>query len=156
MAQIDALEAGGHPTRRWWSTLRHALRRYAALFSETPRVARVVLAAEGALVLLLAAVLVWQGQSVPDALYTTLSRPTERPAQPQGQLRLVVADEMTVREFRELLTGVQATIVNGPSPLGVYTVAVPLVASPPDSLQPVLEVLHAHPHVLWAERATAP
>jgi len=156
MAQIEATEAVGHPTRRWWATLRHALRRYGALFSGTPRVARVVLAVEGALVLLLAVVLVWQVQSAPDALYTTLSRPMDRPAHLWGQIRLVVADQMTVRELRELLLGVQATIINGPSPLGVYTVAVPWVASPPDPLQPVLEVFHAHPHVLWAERAAAP
>jgi hypothetical protein len=156
MAQIDATEAVDHPTHRWWSILCHALRRYGALFSGTPRVARVVLAVEGALVLLLAAVLVWQAQSGPEALYTTLSRPTDRPAQLWGQIRLVVADQMTARELRELLTGVQATIINGPSPLGVYTVAVPLVSSTPDPLQPVLEVFHAHPHVLWAERAAAP
>ena len=100
MAQIDATEPVGHPLRRWWATLRHALCRYGALFSGTPRVARVLLAAEGALVLLLAAVLVWQVQSVPDALYTTLSRPMDRPAQLSGQIRLVVADQMTARELR--------------------------------------------------------
>ena len=51
MAQIDAAEAVGHPTRRWWAPLRHALRRYGTLCSGTPRVARVGLAIEGALVL---------------------------------------------------------------------------------------------------------
>jgi anti-sigma factor RsiW len=165
MAQIDATEAVGQPTRRRWATLRHKLRRYGALFSGTPRVARVMLAVEGALVLLLAAVLVWQAQSVQDASYTTLARPSvqdalarpmEHPVQPRGQIRLVVADQMTARELRELLTGLQATIINGPSPLGVYTVAVPLVASTPDPLQPILEVFRAHPHVLLAERASAP
>jgi hypothetical protein len=156
MAQIEATEAVGHPTRRWWATLRHTLHKYGALFSETPRVARLVLAVEGALVLLLAAVLVWQMQSVPETLYTTLSRPMDRSAQPWGQIRLVVADQMTVRELRELLLGVQATIIHGPSPLGVYTVTVPLVASTPDPLQPILEVFRAHPHMLWAERVAAP
>ena len=47
MAQIDATEPVGHPLRRWWATLRHALCRYGALFSGTPRVARVLLAAKG-------------------------------------------------------------------------------------------------------------
>jgi hypothetical protein len=155
LAQIDATEAVGHPIRSLWAACRDSLRKYGALFSGTPRVARVVLAMEGALVLLLAAVLVWQAQSVPEALFTTLSRPMEHPTQ-QGQLRLVVADQMTTRELRELLTGVQATIINGPSPLGIYTVAVPFVASISDPLQPILEVFHAHPHVLWAERVSAP
>lgn len=156
MAQIDATEAVGYQRRNGWETLCHTLHRYASLFHGTPRVAQAVLAVEGALILLLAGLLVWHALPTSDVLYTTLSSGEERSTQPRGQIRLVFAEQMTAKELRDLLTSMQAMIINGPSPRGVYTVEVPLVVGKPDPIQSLLEVFRAHPHVRLAEPVSRP
>ena len=67
-------------------------------------------------------------------------------------LQVVFADDITEREIRTLLSSIGATIVAGPTPMAVYTVA--LVANyreVPAQTQERLALLRAHPRVRLAE-----
>jgi hypothetical protein len=61
---------------------------------------------------------------------------------------MIFAEDTTEKELRELLSRIEATIVQGPSPAGVYTVEVPQADS---ALESVLKELRAHPKVHLAE-----
>jgi hypothetical protein len=101
---------------------------------------------QGALVVLLAGMLVWWVPSQPK-LYPTLSTATPEAPRAGQHIRLVFADDMTERELRTLLTSVGGTMANGPSPIGAYTVEIP-PSAPVDS---VLAMLRAHQKVRMAE-----
>lgn len=64
-------------------------------------------------------------------------------------LHVVFSDQTREREMRGTLISVGGRIVAGPSPMGVYTVAV----APEDDVTKVLETLRALPQVLLAEPA---
>lgn len=156
MDRIETAEGDDRMRRGWWGKLSRWVSSYKAILAQTPRFPRLVLAAETALVLLLAGVIVWQAQSTSGAFYRTLSQENGQSFRKRIQIRLVFAEDMTERELRELLSSVQGSLINGPSPRGVYTAEVPLVANRPDPVQSILEVFRAHPDVQLAEPITVP
>jgi hypothetical protein len=118
------------------------------------------------------------------ALFHTLSAPSagaDAPsAAPRPQIRLVFSEQATERQIRDVLMKVRGRLVDGPSPLGTYTIEIPAppataapasspagtsdtAASPrrlrparpadgaPDSLGIVLAYLTAQPIVRFAE-----
>lgn len=139
----------------WWARLRAWYHRCRETLHDTSVGVRWALAAQGALVLVLASTLVWQGLWTSDKLYRTLTDVSNQAPQGQAQLRVVFADDIREKDLRALLTSVQGTIVAGPSSLGVYTVQVPLAGNLPESVTPTLAVLRAHPQVRLAEPASA-
>jgi hypothetical protein len=84
-------------------------------------------------------------------LYRTLSSEPKPVSADRVPLRLVFAEDITERELRALLLPLGATIVQGPSPIGVYTVEIPLAEATSERLPPMLKRLRAHPKVSLAE-----
>jgi hypothetical protein len=76
-----------------------------------------------------------------------LHRPLTVPAQAdRWQLQVRFADDMPVAELSDLLARYEATVSDGPSALGIYTIAIPRAAAPsPDALA---ERLRTEPRVL--------
>ncbi len=121
--------------------------------NDTPRPARFTLALQGALVVALSTTLLVRALA-PTEAYQTLSNPAERLAVTGQQVRLVFAEDITEKEIRRLLLGIQGRLVAGPSSLGVYTIA---LESPSSNTQPsrlALAQLRAHPKVRLAELAS--
>jgi hypothetical protein len=151
LARIDAAEARGDQDGGWWERLRvRSARPFLALRS-TPHLVRWALAAQGAMILLLAGVLVWQEPFPPGPPYRTLSDGGDHVPRGQVRIQVVFAEDITEKEIRALLTGFGGTIVEGPSPGGVYTVALPLSESSPDLVDPILGAMRAHRKVRLAE-----
>lgn len=115
---VDAFEkraAQSNPPAGW-------LAKWFPWLSNTPGPARFTLGLQGALVLALGSTLFYQAL-VPTDGYRTLSNPG---AQTQGariQLRVVFADDITEKQLRELLLSIDSQMIDGPSPLGVYSIA---------------------------------
>lgn len=119
---------------------------------DTPRPARFTLAFQGALVVALATTLLVSAL-VPMQGYQTLSNPAEATATSAQRVRLVFADNITEKELRALLLGISARLIAGPTPLGVYTIALNPSAANPQTIQQTLGQLRAHPKVRLAEIA---
>jgi anti-sigma factor RsiW len=126
---------------------------FRALIEATPAPLRGALVAQAAIVVLLLGLLVWQelrahpAPGGPPAVYSTLSAAAPAP-QPSIGLRLMFAPQTSEREIRGLLLGIRGQITAGPSPLGVYTVAIPADGSP---VNVVLARLRSEPQVAFAE-----
>src|SRR5262245_56567008 len=148
LASIERLEADRRPTGwRAWSRAMESLR---DLLQATPGPMRWALAAQAALLVLLVVLAAGPGVLARRAPYQTLADGGR--AQPgQGQINIVFAEDITERELRTLLGRVQGKIVDGPSAIGVYTVAVQ--ASTPDGLTPIVALLRTDPNVRFAEPA---
>jgi hypothetical protein len=181
--------------------------RLATLFAATPRPVRYTLAGQLAALLLLALALSYgtrlpaggqaatsaapaaPGAATPAAaassraLFHTLSAPSAgadaSSAAPRPQIRIVFAEQATERQIRGVLMKVRGRLVDGPSPLGTYTIEIPAPPAaaaaasspagtsdtaaprrlgaarpadgPPDSLGIVLAYLTAQPIVRFAE-----
>jgi hypothetical protein len=151
LTRLEAAEARGAQDRRWWARLRAQGASPLRVLQGTPRLVRWALVAQGAMILLLAGVLVWQEPSPPGPLYRTLSDGDDHTPQSQAYIQVVFADDITEKELRALLTSVGGTIVKGPSSEGVYTVELPLPGRPPDLVGPVLDAMREHGKVLFAE-----
>ncbi|HVF60572.1 MAG TPA: zf-HC2 domain-containing protein [Thermoanaerobaculia bacterium] len=139
----------------------------AALWAGTPRPVRWAVAAQTLLVLALAAATGWRAGGADPAretaavetggaeFRTLADTASETPAAaPAGaaRLRVLFAEETSARAVRAILERVGGRIVDGPSPLGVYTVEVP--AGPAaDPLEVVLDHLRAQPEVRFAGEA---
>jgi hypothetical protein len=111
---------------------------------------RWTLAAQGTFILVLAGILVWR-TLFPVGLYHTLSAASRPGLSTPMQLRVVFADDMTAHEIRALLTRIGGTIVQGPSSVGGYTVAVSRPSPSSTEISAVLEVMRAHHKVRLAE-----
>jgi putative zinc finger protein len=152
LARVDDAEGAGE--RGWRRALRAFSQAARAALTVPARVVQGALAVQLALLLLLAGFLLWRSASGPaPSLYRTLSDDSAAGAAPvaagaAAQVRIVFAEDATEREIRDLLLGVRAQITGGPSPLGVYTVAVPRAADP---LPVVLAHLRAQPKVRFAQ-----
>ncbi len=117
-----------------------------------PALALAVVAAQILLLVGLTAVLIEQRGEI-QTLYQTLSGPSA--AQP-AQARLTVAfqEQATEAEIRDLLQRVKGTIVEGPSALGLYTIAVAGHEDPERRLEMALQELQRQSRVVkFAERA---
>ena len=152
MARIDAAEAAQSisPWRQWWRGTRARLAELGAELAGGPPAVRWALAGQAVLIVALASTLAWNA-STSGAPYRTLSNPPA-PAPAAPAMRLVFAAETTEAEMRALLDGLRASIVAGPSPAGVYTVA--LASGDAASLTRALETARAHPRVRMAEPAS--
>lgn len=148
LAQVEAAEAPEAPSRSRWAYWRARLAEYWMELLETPRPVRWALAFQSALVLVLATVLAWQTAPSFPPLYETLSSGEQPVPADQAYLRVMFAEDITEKELRALLTSLGATITQGPSKVGVYTVA---LAGAPKDLKPALARLRAHPKVRLAE-----
>ncbi len=148
LAQVDAAEAHEASNNRWWARLRARLAEYWMGLQETPRPVRWALAFQSALVLVLATALIWQTAPSFPPLYQTLSSEEKSVPADRAHVRVIFAEDITEKELRALLTSLGATITQGPSKVGVYTVA---LAPAPEDLKPVLARLRVHPKVRLAE-----
>jgi len=104
-----------------------------------------------AAIVLLAAAITWQASVAPSLLYQTLSDAGSSPEPGRVHLQVVFADDITEREIRTLLGSIGATIVAGPSPMAVYTVALADDREAPAQAQERLALLRTHPKVRLAE-----
>lgn len=130
----------------------------------TPSPVRWALAAQLAAVLLLGGLLAasWSGPEAPSTSATTApsaagafrtlsDAPPAPAAGGTALLRVVFADQAREREIRGALIAVGGRIVDGPSPTGVYTVAVDESGDPATALAS----LRSFSQVLFAEQAAA-
>jgi hypothetical protein len=150
MERIDRGDASAAP-ERWWIRVREWIEKIRLTFQDTPSLFRWALAAETAAIVLLAAAIIFQG-SVGPSFYRTLSDPGKGLEPGRVHVQVVFADDITEREIRTLLSSIGATIVAGPTPMAVYTVA--LVADDreaPARTRETLALLRAHPKVRLAE-----
>jgi hypothetical protein len=137
---------------RWRIRVREWIEKIRLAFQETPSLFRWALAAQTAAIVLLAAAIIWQGSIAPSLLYRTLSDAGSDPEPGRVHLQVVFADDITEGEIRTLLSSIGATIVAGPTPMAVYTVA--LAAddrAAPAQTRETLALLRAHPKVRLAE-----
>jgi hypothetical protein len=143
---VDAFEkraAQSNPPAGW-------LAKWLPWLSTTPGPARFTLGLQGALVLALASTLFYR-VLIPTEGYRTLSNPG---AQTQGariQFRVVFADDITEKQLRELLLSIDSQVIEGPSPLGVYSIALSEKNSNSNSAVQALAKLRANAKVRLAE-----
>lgn len=159
LARLGEAEAAGRE--------HHGRRRRAGSFLQAgPRPLWMALAAQAAVILVLAGMLVWDRlHTVPDtapnttsniapasppAVYRTLSDPAPQPDPGAARLRVMFSPGATEKEIRALLGAVRGEIKAGPSPMGLYTVEVPAGSDP---LSVVLVRLRSEPQVTFAEPA---
>jgi anti-sigma factor RsiW len=151
MERIDRANTSAAP-EGWRIHVREWIEKIRGHFQETPSLFRWVLAAQTAAIVLLAAATIWQASVAPFSLYRTLSDAGSGAAAGRVHLQVVFADDITEREIRTLLSSTGATIVAGPTPMAVYTVA--LAGDDrggPARTRETLEVLRGHPKVRLAE-----
>jgi len=151
MERIDRASTSAAP-EHWRIRVREWIEKIRLAFQETPSLFRWALAAQTAAIVLLAAAITWQASVAPSSLYQTLSDAGSGPGPGRVHLQVVFADDITEREMRTLLSRIRATIVAGPSPLAVYTVA--LAADDRETPAPTQErlaLLRSHPKVRLAE-----
>jgi anti-sigma factor RsiW len=151
MARIDVQSAAANGngrrfnSRAWFEKIR-------LILQESPSSVRWTLAAQTAVIVLLAAAIVLQLSAGPSLLYRTLSDPSAGLRRERTHIQVIFADDMTEREIRTLLNDVGAAIVAGPTPIGLYTLAIAAESSETDGrIQEKLTVLRAHPKVQLAE-----
>jgi len=123
-----------------------ALETLAAFFSSPWKAAA---ALQAVVILVLFAVLLGQQGEPPQ--YTTLTQ--ETPLPPGQYLRLVVSTEPGAGDLAELLDRFGPTIVDGPSPRGVATVAFPDDVSREQQLA-VVRTLSEHPMLRYVQPLT--
>ncbi len=109
--------------------------------------------AQAAAILLLVGFIAWTTAQEPSAIHRTLSDVDALPVDTRANLRLVFVADTPEGRIREILGSVQGEIISGPTPLGVYTVAVPVSEHPDLMARAVLEELRAQPELTFAEFA---
>jgi hypothetical protein len=114
---------------------------------ERPRNLLVLIAAQTAAIVLLAAGLALQASRAPS--YRTLSG-ADTPVETTRVVRLVVDDAMSTGQLRDTLRRFDARIVAGPSELGVLTIEIGSATGATDALS-VARRLRDEPGVLFAE-----
>lgn len=137
-------------------------RRRTGSFQAGSRPLWMALAAQAAVILVLAGALVWDRLSIspdtapdiaaapPPAAYRTLSDPAPRPDPGAARLRVMFSPSATEKEIRALLGAIRGEIKAGPSPMGLYTVEIPAGSDP---LSVILVRLRSEPQVTFAEPA---
>jgi anti-sigma factor RsiW len=153
LARIDAADAPRAWAGSWWQQLCTRCLGYRLWLQRTPSPVRWALATQGALILLLLGVIVWQAPFAPEPFYRTLADVNEQAPQDRVRIRVVFTPDMTAQEIRTLLHAIGGTIIKGPSSLGVYTVEVASAGTAPDRASMVLDAIRAHRKVRLAEPA---
>ena len=150
MARIDAQSVANRSSRRfniheWFEKIRLVLQ-------ESPSSVRWTLAGQTAVIVVLAAAIVLQFSVAPSLVYRTLSDPGAGLERGRTHIQVIFADDMTEREVRTLLNDVGAGIVAGPTPMGVYTLAIAGDSSEAHTrIHEILAALRAHPKIELAE-----
>jgi anti-sigma factor RsiW len=109
-----------------------------------------VYALQAALILVLGGAILFSTMQ-PQPAYQTASRPETQVTENRARVHIALADDITNKEFRELLQRVGGEIVSGPSATGVYTIALPFPPARQDSTEQALVTLRANPKVRLAE-----
>ena len=151
MERVDRASISAAP-EHWRIHAREWIEKIRRHFQETPSLFRWALAAQTAAIVLLTAAIMWQASVTPFSLYRTLSNAGSAPEPGRVHIQVVFADDITEREIRTLLSGIEATIMAGPTPMAVYTVA--LAGDDRGGAartRETLAVLRAHPKVRFAE-----
>jgi hypothetical protein len=143
LARAGAAGDTPSPIRAWARRWRAQVRRELAVLRHAPPALRWTVAFQGALIVLLVSLAVWQA-AIPASPYQTLARGGEGAAGARPEIRVAFAEDMTERELRALLASVEGALVGGPSTLGIYTIRV-------ESPSAALETLRAHAKVRLAE-----
>lgn len=120
-----------------------------AWWTPTPSFAKTVLVTQFALVLGFAGLYL---SLAPGPEMTTLGGGGEHPSG-QTRIRVRFAEVAVEKAMREVLRSVDASIVSGPSALGVYTISLSLEPGEEEAIQKALEVLRRSEVVDYAERA---
>lgn len=139
------------------SRLRAGLR---AAFGGSPAVLRWALAAQLAVIVVLGGLLARTSArpaaptaTAPHGAFRTLAEPPPAPAASAApRFQVMFAPQAREREIRGALISIGGRIVDGPSPTGVYTIAVAPGEGEADPAA-VLRSLRALPHVVFAEPA---
>ena len=147
LARASAADEPEPPLTAWWGRRRDQIRRALAALAPTPPILRWAIGVQGALVVLLAFLVVWQA-ATPAPVYRTLARSGDHAGEAHLKLQVAFTEDMTERELRALLTSVGGTLVGGPSALGIYMVRIEPSSAGPGA---VLETLRAHRKVRLAE-----
>ncbi len=151
MSQIDGIEqaasAPGAPTD---SSERRSI--FAAIaewlqWSLTPNMARLAIAGQFAVILGLALALATMRTEAPEEFVTAAGVANQR-----AHLTVVFKNGVTELEMRELLLGLDASVVEGPGATGSYQLRV----AEPARVSDVLTALQAHEHIFFAARSTPP
>jgi hypothetical protein len=136
LAEIDDYEqergaaSRPHPAARsWWE----------AFWNPEPGFARLVMAAQFALVIALAVGLIRSNE--PD--YGVFSGPGEGTT-----ISIQFADTATAAQMRDLLADIQGVIVDGPSAIGLYTVRVPLEPEDAGALNALVQRLQSQADIV--------
>jgi hypothetical protein len=113
-------------------------KRGASLLGGTPRLVRWALVGQLAAMVLLATALAFgpARRQPAGAIYRTLSEPSARAASLPAtsataaapQIRVVFVETATAKQMREVLLSTRGRLVDGPSPLGAYTLELPAPA----------------------------
>lgn len=146
LSRVEAAHAGA--TGDWRS-----LAKLRSWFLATPSPMRWGFALQGALIVALTSALIVQTAMTPPQLYETLSRESQQAGSDRARLRMVFADDITGKELGDLLRDIEATMVAGPSPQGVYTVEISLAASEHERAKAVQARASAHPKVRFVALA---
>lgn len=144
MARIDSKKASPQRKSRWIS-FREWLEKIRLAFQEAASFLRWTVAAQTAVIALLVGVILWQAVLAPSTQYRTLSDSDTRAETGTAQIQVIFAEDITEGELRTLLRQTKSAIVDGPSAMAVYTIAV--VGSGSEAL----DILRAHPKVRLAE-----
>jgi hypothetical protein len=113
LARATAADESEPPLTAWWGRRRDQIRRVLAALTPTPPILRWAFAVQGALVVLLASLVVWQA-TTPAPVYRTLARSGDDAEQAGPRIQVAFTEDMTERELRALLTSVGGTLVGGP------------------------------------------
>jgi len=128
------------PSQSWLSTLRESW------WPRTPVLARIALAAQMALLLVVGGVAIYQ-HSHPEVVYTTTSGPSTGKAG-QAMISVVFNEKASERDIRQTLEEIRGTIIDGPTPQGSYTVQLPVRPEQTAELDKVLQILSRKPQVV--------
>jgi anti-sigma factor RsiW len=148
LASIELLEPTDVRRTAWRARWRAGVEWLRDLFQLTPGPVRWGLAVQAALLVLVVGLAVWPTASSPRAPYRTLADDRDKGVG-QALVHVVFAEDISEREMRTLLGRVQGRIVDGPSDVGLYTVAVG--ASTPAQVMPMVAILRGDPKVRLAE-----
>lgn len=147
MTEVNRLEAG--PMSTPTQTGSPLWKRVLEWLQSTPAPVRWALALESLAVTALALAVLLPAPANPG--YETLSNGEELAVTTGRQMRVVFDDAMSVGELRTLLRSIAGRIVAGPTPLGVYTVAVAGGDPSGGQLDQAVMTLRAHPQVRLVE-----
>jgi len=152
MANIDAAENGSAESmaarRRereyvsWIATIR-------GWIVGSPAPVQWALAVQG--VLLIGGAIVLANMMGPSR-YEKMSLAAPQAAGHRAQLRVVFGNDVSMKELGELLHVIDAQIVAGPTPTGVYNIALPFAETDAAGVEAALAMLRASPKVQLAER----